>query len=166
MPALSSSSPSQDGRVNAFYSTPSAYARAKLATTKFTLKTDDFFPYADCKNCEWAGYFVSRAALKGYVRDSSSYFNAARQMQVLTGGAADLGPSNTLYALERAVSLVTHHDGVSGTEKQAVAYGAWRPNPPHRHTSLTATSALLHETCGVQTTRFAWLRGGLRRTWA
>jgi hypothetical protein len=113
----------QDGRVNTFYSTPSAYARAKLATTKLTLKTDDFFPYADCKNCQWAGYFVSRAALKGYVRDTSSVFNAARQLQALTGGAADLGPTNTLYSLERAVSLVTHHDGVSGTEKQAVAYG-------------------------------------------
>lgn len=37
----------QDGRVNAFYSTPSIYAAAKLETGKtYTLKTDDFMPYA------------------------------------------------------------------------------------------------------------------------
>ena len=32
------------------------------------VKTDDFFPYADCPWCYWTGYFTSRVALKGYVR--------------------------------------------------------------------------------------------------
>jgi hypothetical protein len=36
----------RDGRVNAFYSTPSAYVATKrLMRPKLALKTDDFFPY-------------------------------------------------------------------------------------------------------------------------
>jgi len=36
---------SQDGRVNALYSTPSIYTDAKYATKeKWPLKTEDFFP--------------------------------------------------------------------------------------------------------------------------
>jgi hypothetical protein len=31
----------------------------------WTVKTDDFFPYADCPHCFWTGYFTSRPALKG-----------------------------------------------------------------------------------------------------
>ena len=39
----------QDGRVNVFYSTPAAYAAAKNRyNASWPLKTDDFFPYADC----------------------------------------------------------------------------------------------------------------------
>lgn len=45
-----------DGRVNAFYSTPAAYTDAKHAyDAAWPLKTDDFFPYADCMTCYWTG---------------------------------------------------------------------------------------------------------------
>ncbi len=100
-----------DGRVNALYSTPSIYAAAKLAAASsptgnvsLPLKTDDFFPcvalcykasfkalivvylpmcsYADGPHSYWTGYFTSRPALKGYVRDTSSFHQAARQLQV------------------------------------------------------------------------------------
>lgn len=60
---------SQDGRVNAFYSTPTMYLDALHKANKtWELKTDDFFPYADCPHCYWTGYFTSRPALKRYVR--------------------------------------------------------------------------------------------------
>lgn len=40
-----------DGRVNALYSTPSDYAKAKLGSgIQYSTKTDDFFPYADGGN--------------------------------------------------------------------------------------------------------------------
>lgn len=59
----------QDGRVNAFYSTPTTYLDALYkANQTWELKTDDFFPYADCPHCYWTGYFTSRPALKQYVR--------------------------------------------------------------------------------------------------
>lgn len=48
-----------DGRVNVFYSTPAAYVAAKAAypasDVAWPVKTDDFFPYADCPHCYWTG---------------------------------------------------------------------------------------------------------------
>ncbi|KAL4856940.1 Alpha-mannosidase [Chlorella vulgaris] len=87
-----------DGRVNAFYSTPEAYVRAKHAYKEsWPLKQDDFFPYADFPHAFWTGYFTSRPASKGFIR------------------------SPTTEALEEAVSLLQHHDAITGTEKQHVA---------------------------------------------
>ena len=52
-----------------FYSTPTRYLDAlHKSDLTWTLKTDDFFPYADCPWCFWTGYFTSRVGLKGYVR--------------------------------------------------------------------------------------------------
>jgi hypothetical protein len=65
---------------------------------------------------------TSRAALKGYVRDTSMVFTAARQLQALTGGATDMSPTNPLFHLERSLGVAQHHDAVAGTSKQAVAY--------------------------------------------
>jgi alpha-mannosidase len=110
--------------VNLFYSTPSIYTASKLAQegVAFSTTTTDFFPYGSQPHSFWTGYFTSRPALKGYVRDLSSFFTAARQLQALVGGVADLGPANPLYALERAMGVVQHHDAVAGTERQHVAF--------------------------------------------
>ena len=111
--------------MNAFYSTPAAYAAGKLTAGKtYTLKTDDLFPYSDGSHSFWSGYFTSRAALKAYVRDTSSIFHASRQLQALSGlpRPADKGLTNPLYKLERAMGVAQHHDAVSRTSKQAVAY--------------------------------------------
>lgn len=44
-----------DGRVKAMYSTPSQYVKAKNAEpVNWTVKTDDFFPYADGANSYWS----------------------------------------------------------------------------------------------------------------
>ncbi|KAF3955297.1 hypothetical protein CMV_019472 [Castanea mollissima] len=110
---------SQDGRVNALYSTPSIYTDAKYATKEsWPIKTDDFFPYADRVNAYWTGYFTSRPALKGYVRMMSAYYLAARQLEFFKGRNKS-GP-NTDY-LADALAIVQHHDAVSGTEMQHVA---------------------------------------------
>ncbi len=46
----------KDGRLNVFYSSPDAYTDAKNEyNTSWPLKTDDFFPYADCATCYWTG---------------------------------------------------------------------------------------------------------------
>ena len=54
-----------------FYSTPSRYLDA-VKNKSLEVKTDDFFPYADCPHCYWTGYFTSRPALKRYVRKNNN----------------------------------------------------------------------------------------------
>ena len=200
----------KDGRVNAFYSTPEEYVKTKHSQgLKWPLKTDDFFPYADCETCYWtgdqasspvfltstfcptrllaeslvllprlealqscaifmsaqlmalwlrhlqivleglpdplrpnhillcpllltsqdcfcaslerrpglgpAGYFTSRPASKGYIKAGTSYLQVTRQLELLTGT-----PGSSEH-LEEAVSLLQHHDSITGTEKQHVA---------------------------------------------
>jgi alpha-mannosidase len=109
---------SADGRINIFYSTPEAYVAAKNAEQlQFTVKTDDFFPYADDDHSYWTGYFTSRPALKRYVRTSSALLQAARQVEVFLG---ELGAATLPFA--KAVGIVQHHDAVAGTAKQHVAF--------------------------------------------
>ncbi|XP_057870116.2 alpha-mannosidase isoform X2 [Cryptomeria japonica] len=109
----------KDGRVNAFYSTPTIYTREKYMSNEiWPLKTDDFFPYADHSNAYWTGYFTSRPALKGYVRKLSGFLQAAKQLEFLVG--RNKRKPNT-YSLEEAMAIVQHHDAVVGTSKQHVA---------------------------------------------
>ena len=78
-------------------------------------------PYFDDAHAVWSGYFSSRPALKGYVRDCSRVFQAAKQLQAAVARPADMSPANPLYLLERAMGVTQHHDAVSGTSKQHVA---------------------------------------------
>lgn len=74
-------------------------------------------PYADHADAYWTGYFTSRPALKGYVRTSSAFLQVVRHFEVFSGG--DGAGSEMLW---EAQSVTQHHDGVSGTAKQAVTY--------------------------------------------
>ena len=61
-------------KVNLLYSTPSCYTYAKnKAKVTWPEKKDDFFPYAHREHAYWSGYFTSRAALKGMVRDTNNF---------------------------------------------------------------------------------------------
>jgi hypothetical protein len=111
------------GRFHAFYSTAADYVASQLAQIPtLPVFTTDFFPYSDTDNGHnlWTGYFTSRPAFKNFVRDSSSVLQTARQLQALVGGVADLGPTNALFGLERAIGVTQHHDSVSGTGKENV----------------------------------------------
>ncbi len=111
--------------ITATYSSPAAYMTAKIASGTLPAFEGDFFPYNDDTQGHnmWAGYFTSRPAYKGLVRETSALHQAARQLQVLAGGAPQgLGPSNPLYKLERAIGVAQHHDSVSGTAKQVVDF--------------------------------------------
>eukprot|EP00731_Ephydatia_muelleri_P005619 Em0002g1795a len=108
----------QDGRVHAFYSTPSRYIDAVHAANKtWTLKTDDFFPYADRPYAYWTGYFTSRPALKGYVQVCNNILQACKQLEAIRNGVQ----ATSSRSLQQAMAVVQHHDGVSGTEQQHVA---------------------------------------------
>ena len=108
----------KDGRVKAQYSTPSLYVEAKnRANLTWSVKTDDIFPYADGPDAYWTGYFTSRPALKKYVRVQSAFLQVARHIDLFTGGNG-----TATEALWEALGVAQHHDGVSGTAKQAVTF--------------------------------------------
>eukprot|EP00536_Pseudo-nitzschia_multiseries_P016242 jgi/Psemu1/220670/e_gw1.1054.8.1 len=124
--------------VSMFYSSPEYYTNASTSSSvQWSTKWDDFFPYSDCPNCFWTGYFTSRPALKRFERVASSFLLAARQVEstillsTTTKLLTEQDDSETLgvascedpiYRLEDAVGVLQHHDGVSGTSKQHVAY--------------------------------------------
>lgn len=111
------------GQFKVFYSSPNEWTDAVTSNGQsFPLRTDDLMPYADSGHSYWGGYFTSRAALKGYIRQMTGVQTTARSLQVLSGGApAGVGPENPLYTLERALAVAQHHDAVAGTSKQHVA---------------------------------------------
>ena len=112
-------------KINIFYSSPNAYSDCKFKEIRaaqkldgpYETKTDDFFPYSDRPNGFWTGYFTSRPALKRLERVGSSFLLAARQTRALQGAEAA-----SLDVLDRAMGTAQHHDAVSGTSKQHVAY--------------------------------------------
>lgn len=107
--------------VTTSYSNMDEYVAAKLtdrSVAKWPLKTDDFFPYADGPHMFWSGFFTSRPALKRYVRTSSALLQAARQLVAV----ARTVPADSTLALEEALGVVQHHDAITGTEMQHVAF--------------------------------------------
>ena len=121
-----------NGTVNAFYSTPTRYVEQKKKWKgSFELRADDIFPLADNAHNYWSGYFTSRPALKRQVRFATNLLGAARQLELVTRTTADeinvttakrsppVGDSWT-DSLEGTVGVATHHDGMSGTERQDV----------------------------------------------
>ena len=123
----------KNGTVNAFYSTPTKYVEEKQkANLTWEIRQDDIFPLADASHHYWSGYFTSRPSLKRQVHVASNFLNAARQMEVIgkvntskihnptVRPAPPVGPSWT-DSLEGTVGIATHHDGMSGTERQDVS---------------------------------------------
>ena len=104
--------------VRAMYSTPSLYTYARNAEgLTWQVKKDDFFPYGISANAYRTGFYTSRPALKRYVRELSHRLQVARQLEVFSGG-----DGAATRALWEAMGVVQHHDAVSGTERQHVAY--------------------------------------------
>lgn len=94
----------------------------------YPTKTDDFFPYADNQHAFWTGYFVSRVALKGFVRDFGRFTQAARKhvSELKISNASATIRDNTkaledkIWGIEMALGILQHHDAVAGTAKQKV----------------------------------------------
>ena len=60
-------------KINLLYSTPSCYLyQLHRSNRTWSVKEDDFFPYAHRENSFWTGYFTSRPSLKRFVRKSGA----------------------------------------------------------------------------------------------
>ncbi|XP_070572085.1 lysosomal alpha-mannosidase-like isoform X2 [Ptychodera flava] len=102
-------------KVHALYSTPACYLYAlNQANKTWTTKDDDFMPIGE-PNSYWTGFYTSRPALKLYAREASKILQTCKQLGALSG--VDV---NSAF-LKDAVSIVQHHDAITGTEKQHVA---------------------------------------------
>jgi alpha-mannosidase len=121
-----------NGTVNAFYSTPSLYVdQKKKAGITWEKRYDDVFPLANGAHMYWSGYFTSRPALKRQVRFATNFLCMARQAEMASGVTAaevdhpvarpspPVGISWT-DSLEGMIGVTTHHDAMSGTERQDV----------------------------------------------
>ena len=113
--------------VKIFYSTPSTYLEYVHSQSELTwpLNTHDYFPYRDDPYSVWSGYFTSRSALKGYVRTRSNVVTTLNTLFTAASGFLPDILTNENYEkqnkMSQAQGLLTHHDAVSGTEKQHVA---------------------------------------------
>ncbi|GAB6018759.1 mannosidase alpha class, variant 3 [Chamberlinius hualienensis] len=111
----------KQSNVTVFYSTPSCYLKALAETnTDWPIKTDDFMPYASDKHTFWTGYYTSRPTFKGLAKYTNNFLQIAKQLTAF----ANVGSVNAenLEVLKRYQADAQHHDAITGTEKQAVAY--------------------------------------------
>jgi lysosomal alpha-mannosidase len=107
--------------VNVFYSTTACYLYSlNRENTTWSVKSDDFFPYAHRGHSFWTGYFTSRPTLKYYTKQASNVLQAARKVGMLYS-FQDPDNFESLKELERAQGVLQHHDAVAGTERQHVA---------------------------------------------
>ena len=145
--------------VTAKYSTMADYVKAKRTDTSVTagwpLKTDDMFPYADGPHMFWSGYFTSRPALKRYIRTASSQLQSVRHLLAFTPSS----PLDATTPLEEALGVVQHHDAVTGTEMQHVAFDyAYRIHKGAAHADDALSAALNHLLPSKSPTPTTWSR--------
>ncbi|GFN82787.1 hypothetical protein PoB_000929300, partial [Plakobranchus ocellatus] len=110
-------------KVNLLYSTPSCYLKSVHDDNRsYTTKSDDFFPYANRNHTYWTGFYTSRPAQKYYTRQLSAFLQGVKQMASLARLDNSVGSLDNVHKLATSVSLAQHHDAITGTEKQLVAY--------------------------------------------
>lgn len=134
------------------------FAEAKAKAITFPpLFMGDFFPYADNGNSFWTGYYTTRPALKQLARRTEAVLRTGELMHSfarlrlrsgLAGSLADdvwLDAHDTLRYARRQTALVQHHDGVTGTAREAVVndYSARLSQSRDRLHSMTAQMASL-----------------------
>lgn len=111
-------------KYNIFYSTPSCYVAAvnkeSNGIIESPLKTDDFFPYGIDQHSYWTGYFTSRSSLKRFERIGNNFLQICKQLYTITNISSENEPK--LDTLREAMGVLQHHDAVTGTEKEIIAY--------------------------------------------
>ncbi|XP_050297666.1 lysosomal alpha-mannosidase-like [Anthonomus grandis grandis] len=109
--------------IKLLYSTPSCYLKEvyKIKPSLVT-KTDDFFPYGSADHTYWAGYFTSRQNFKRFERISHNVLQVAKQVSALALASNKNVSVEPINRLSEAMSIVQHHDAITGTEKQHVAH--------------------------------------------
>ncbi|KAG2372905.1 hypothetical protein C9374_013027 [Naegleria lovaniensis] len=98
------------------------------STTKFPVVKQDFVPYADYPDSYWTGYFTSLPNLKRSARTAESILTTTEMLYALarvkmTHQKTAFNWVDTYNSIQRSrqtVSLVQHHDSITGTCRQHV----------------------------------------------
>ncbi|KAG1658234.1 Lysosomal alpha-mannosidase [Nymphon striatum] len=102
--------------VNVFYSTPSCYLNSlHKANLTWSIKKQDFLPYASDQHSYWSGYFSSRPTFKRFIRYSNNFLQVRYIFSL-----GDSQDRLDLDVFKQAMGVVQHHDAVTGTAKQHV----------------------------------------------
>ncbi|CAG4967828.1 unnamed protein product [Colias eurytheme] len=112
--------PANMSDINIFYSTPSCFLKAiylygKRDKAIFTEK-GDHLPYGSDANTYWTGFYTSRPNIKYLALRAHVYLQVVKQLTVISR----MSDTYELHLLRHAVSLVLHHDGITGTSQQHV----------------------------------------------
>ena len=83
-------------------------------------KSDDFFPYASEPHSFWTGYFTSRPTSKRFERVGNNILQSVKQLTTFARIQNKTYDKN-LEDLRGVMGVMQHHDGITGTEKQAVS---------------------------------------------
>ncbi|XP_039752015.1 lysosomal alpha-mannosidase-like [Pararge aegeria] len=114
------SHPANMSDINIFYSTPSCYLKAIYLYGRrdkaVHTEKNDYLPYGSDATTYWTGFYTSRPSLKYFVRRAHVFLQIVKQLTVLSR----MADSYELHLLRHAVSLVLHHDAITGTSQQHV----------------------------------------------
>ncbi|EFA76619.1 alpha-mannosidase [Heterostelium album PN500] len=83
---------------------------------QFNQYVGDFYPYGR-KGDWWTGYFTTRPGVKGLARSAQTDYRVAQMLSVYNNNNE---LSELLRDANRNISVVQHHDGITGTSKQEV----------------------------------------------
>jgi hypothetical protein len=112
------------------YSTISEYfAEVRRENKNWSVKTGDFFPYADGEHAYWAGFYTTRPWLKENIVKTGRYLRSLDKMLALRHAQTIFNGNRGQieFAIEKMgklreyLGLIMHHDAVSGTSAQNVA---------------------------------------------
>lgn len=113
----------QGSKINVFYSTPACYLNSLHETLALTwpTKTQDFLPYSTDMHSWWTGYYTSRPTQKRFERDGNHFLQVTKQLTTLSN-ITTAEVTQNLDKLRQVMGIMQHHDAITGTEKQHVAY--------------------------------------------
>jgi len=106
--------------VNLFYSTPSCYLQeTHKANLSWSVKSDDFFPYASDPHAFWTGYFTSRPTLKYFIHKTNNFLQICKHFAAFS---SDEAMTEAVMKLAEPMAVAQHHDAIAGTAKQHVTF--------------------------------------------
>ncbi|KAH9491892.1 Lysosomal alpha-mannosidase, partial [Bulinus truncatus] len=110
--------PVQGHRMKLLFSTPSCYTHyVNRKPRDLELKTDDFLPYSSADGIYWTGFYTSRPGVKRYVKFAGLILQSCKQMMLF---AELYDMQRQVDVLRDAVSVMQHHDAITGTHRKNV----------------------------------------------